>query len=128
MKNLHQALNQKLSYQTSKGTLSIQDLYDLPVTSTTGLSLDDIHSQLSSNRKTGSYVTRKTVNAKLELQIHVVESIIDFKQELAKAARKELKNKEYNQKVLAVADQVAEQEFAEKFAGKTAKEIKAMLK
>jgi hypothetical protein len=80
-----QASRMKLRISTTSGNLSVEDLWDLPLTSRTNkLNLDDIarslHQELKSQDDV-SFVTEKTSpkQSLLQLQFDIVKHIIDVK-------------------------------------------------
>lgn len=79
-----QACRAKLRFDTTKGQLSVEDLWDLPLTTTTSrVNLDDIlkglNRQLRESSETLSYVNRvvEPKNEELQLKFDVVKHIID---------------------------------------------------
>jgi hypothetical protein len=105
-----QAARSKLRFQTSKGLISVEDLWDLPLTSTTGkTNLDDIAGELyRGTQDTGniSFVNpSKKENEEALLKFQVVKHIIDVRiaeRDAAKTAREKAEKK---QKIMAILDQ-----------------------
>lgn len=77
------ATRQKLRFESPKGLLSIEDLWDLPLTSATGrANLDqialDLHSQLKSTADVVSFVDDATKSDPvIQLQFDVVKHVIE---------------------------------------------------
>ena len=74
----------KLRFPSPKGALTVEDLWDLPLTSSTGkANLDDLartlHQQLES-QKVGSFVTKATpLGAGTQLQFDIVLRVIEVR-------------------------------------------------
>ena len=74
----------KLRFPSPKGALTVEDLWDLPLTSSTGkANLDDLartlHQQLES-QKVGSFVTKAaTADDRLQLQFNIVLRVIEVR-------------------------------------------------
>lgn len=102
-----QATRQKLRFESSKGSLSLEDLWDLPLSSATGkVNLDDIaidlHKQLRATSEVVSFVDEAaTTNPTTKLRFDLVKHVIDTrKAENAKAAT-EKQRAETKQRLLA---------------------------
>lgn len=86
------AIRQKLRFETSKGLLSLEDLWDLPLTSAAKVSLDaialDLHQQLQSSAGIVSFVDESAAqNPVVKLRFDLVKHVIDQrKKENAEAA------------------------------------------
>ena len=85
----------KLRFPSPKGSLSVEDLWDLPLTSTTGkANLDDLartlHQSLES-QKVGSFVTKATsAETGIQLQFDIVLHVIKVRlAEIEAAAQRE---------------------------------------
>lgn len=122
------ASREKLRFDTGKGQLSVEDLWDLPLTSTTGRpNLDSIAQELNKQLKTSDTVSfvnpSKKTNNTVQLKFDIVKYIIDVRlaennarlQATEKAERKEKLRKLINAKE------------EEDLQGKTREELIAML-
>lgn len=106
-----QATRLKLRFITSVGNLSVEDLWDLPLTTTKAnkASLDDVarslHLQLQSNADISFVNTSTTTDPTIELSFDIVKHIIDVR--LAENAAEALKkaNKERKQHLLGILAQ-----------------------
>lgn len=78
-----QASKMKLRFGTERGSITVEDLWDLPLIANTGLNLDDIAKDLNRDLKESeeeSFVVKKNkVNDILELKFSIVKRIIDVK-------------------------------------------------
>lgn len=123
MENYKEASKQKLRFATSKGSLSVEQLWDL--------SIDDLDvlavslQEAYDNSKGKSFIKKRTTKDKnLKLQFDVVLDILQTKQEDSEALRDAADTKEHNQKILKLISEKKDGELA----GKSVKELEAMLK
>lgn len=117
------ASKQKLRFSTSKGSLSVEQLWDLSITDldTLVVSLDDAYK----NSKGKSFlVQRTTKDIGLKLQFDVALDVLLSKQEDAKALRDVSETKEHNQKILKFISEKKDGVLA----SKSVKELEALLK
>ena len=119
MNDIFQAASrQKLRFDTSKGPIAVEDLWDLPLSSQTGKpNLDAIAISLDAKLKTTSNVSfvdkaRKS-DPSTQLAFDVVKSIIDIKIIESEAASKarEIANKK--QQILSIINQKEDQKLSE---------------
>lgn len=98
-----QAAKVKLRFETPAGYLTVEDLFDLPLTSSRGVSLDDIAKQLNREIKSSaeeSFVTEQTAaDARLQLAFDIVKHVIAYKKNKAAEAQ-EAANKKYKKQQL----------------------------
>jgi len=98
MENFKEATKQKLRFNTTKGSLSTEQLWDLSLTDLDQLavSLEDAHK----NSKGKSFLEKRTTADKgLKLKFDVVLEVLHSKVEDAEATTIERENKEHNQKI-----------------------------
>lgn len=100
-----QASRVGLRFTTSKGMATSDDLWNLPLTSTTGkLNLDDIARSISAKIKESeseSFVLKSTKANDLEkLRLDIVKRVIEVKLEEAEARKNEKQNAERKQALL----------------------------
>jgi hypothetical protein len=118
----------KIRFQTTKGPLSIEDLWDLPLTSETGRpNLDSIAKTIHSGMKDDeiSFVPSATSTVSIEqrMSLEAVKRIIAFKVEEREAAKNEREKSSRKQEILealAAAEKGA-------LTQKTPEELRAML-
>ena len=100
----------KLRFESTKGQLQIEDLWDLPLTSTKGqANLDDIARGLHRQLKNGDDVSFVNATHKsdevVQLKFDIVKHIIDVRLVENEAAAKARENKEKKQQLLAIIAQ-----------------------
>lgn len=126
------ATRKKFRFETSKGQLTVEDLWDLPLTSDTGRpNLDDIAKGLYKEIKEGdevSFVTSSNiVNTAAfnvtKVKFDIVKEIIDVKLAEADVAKKAKATREKNQRIL----ELIAQKDDEALASKSREELLAML-
>lgn len=118
-----QLIKDKTRFVTSKGELSLEQLFTLSINEldTLAVSLQEAYDK-SNNKK--SFIEKKTAKDKtLKVQLDVVLDILQDKQEEAEAAKVKAENKLRNQKI---REMIAEKED-DALASKSIKELKAML-
>ena len=88
-----QALIEKVRFQSTRGEVTLEQLYDLPLRSTSGFDLDTVAKTVNAELKStceDSFVgATTTASAKLELKLDLVKAVIAHKQavEAAKVDR-----------------------------------------
>jgi hypothetical protein len=96
----------KLRFPSPKGALSIEDLWDLPLTSANGPNLDKIAQALNRELKESaneSFVVRTTaVNTALQLKFDIVKHIIDIKLVEEEASKTRRENKQKKDKIMEI--------------------------
>ena len=101
------AVKQKLRFDSPKGKLTTEDLYDLPLLATNGgVCLDDIAKALSKKLKESSeesFVLKKTTtNTTLELKLEIVKHVIADKLAEQEARTAAADRKAKKEKLLAI--------------------------
>ena len=104
------ASRMKLRFNTSKGMLSVEDVWELPLTSNSGrVNLDDIAKELFKQLKESdvvSFVTKKTdSNEYTQLAFDIIKHIIDIKLLEREENARIKSNKEKKQQLLALIAQ-----------------------
>lgn len=118
-----QLIKDRTRFTTSKGNLSLEQLWDLSINEldTLAVSLQEAYDK-SNNKK--SFIQKKTTKDKnLKLQLDVVLDILLTKQEESEAAQKKAERKANNQKIMAL---IADKQD-EALAKKSIKELTEML-
>ena len=87
----------KLRFTTIKGDVTVEDLWDMKLTSRNGFDLDSVAKSLNTAVKESgeeSFVQKRTAkNAVLELKFEIVKHIIDVKMAEADASEKAVETK-----------------------------------
>ena len=114
-----QAVKGKLRFSSPIGLLSVEDLFDLPLTSTnaTKANLDDIAKELYKQLETTqvSFVSKKTnANSAIQLGFDIVKYVIDSKLEENEKVRKESERSSTRQKVMGLIERKADSALEEK--------------
>lgn len=97
----------KVRFDTNKGQLSIEDLWDLPLTSGTGkANLDDVARELYNQLKGDSSVSfvekDKKSDPVLQLKFDVIKHVIDVRVAENETQRQARANAEKKQRLLAI--------------------------
>lgn len=117
-----EASKQKTRFQTSKGMLSVEQLWDLSLTEldTLAVSLEEEYK----NSKGKSFLDKKATKDKtLKLKFDIVLEILNDKVAEQEAAATKLKNKAHNQKILELIASKTD----EALKGKSLSQLEAML-
>jgi hypothetical protein len=99
----------KLRFDSPQGLLSIEDLFDLPLTSNTGrTNLNDIAKALHKKVKDADEVdfvdTARFSDSTLQLAFDLVKDVIAIRKAERDAAAEAQANKERKQKIMAIID------------------------
>jgi hypothetical protein len=103
-----QATRQKLRFTSSRGELSVEELWDLPLTSMVGKpNLDDIalslHRELRSTAEVASFVDEKSkTDPTVQLRFDIVKHIIDTRKEENQKEAKRRESAETKQRLLEI--------------------------
>lgn len=105
----------KIRYNTFRGVISVEDLWDVPLTDPEGhFSLDIIAKKINKRLKVceeESFVVKNTNNEFLELSFNIVKHVIKTKL-LEDAERKsKVENKKRNEKILAAIERKQDAEL-----------------
>lgn len=123
MENFKLATQQKLRVATSRGQLSVEQLWDLNLSELDSLAVSLEEAYNSSKGK--SFLTKRTVKDKnIKLQFDVVLEILQTKNEEANALREAKEIKEHNEKILNLIQDKENEELR----GKSKKELEKMLR
>lgn len=101
------ASRQKFRFQSIKGELTTEQLWELPLTARGGFNLDEVAKQVAAELKAAgeeSFVQKNSnpAKSKLEAKLEIVKYIIAVKLEDAEKAAKASQNQEERQRLLAV--------------------------
>lgn len=111
------AAQKKLRYQTTRGTLAVEDLYDLPLTSEKGVSLDsvarDVHNELKATQQESFVESASKGSQLLELKLDIVKDIISDRIVERDARKAALANKTKLDRLLALKAQKEDEALGE---------------
>lgn len=114
-------------FESSKGQLTVEDLFQLPLDSEKSASLNQVAKTIARQLKQAeeeSFVAVKTsTNTELEQKLELVKHVISVRLEENAAARKAVEAKQQREKIAALLAQKQDQELA----GKSVEELQAML-
>lgn len=118
----------KLRFDTSKGNLTVEDLFDLPLTSTNGrANLNDIAKGLNRELKATEeedFVNNTTKgNEVLQLKFDIVKHVIEVRKAENEAAKTAADRKEKKQRLLELIAKKQDQDLE----GKSVEELNAMV-
>ena len=122
-----QASRLKLRFETVRGHLSVDDLWDLPLTSVRGANLNDIAIELHHQLKhdTVSFVEDvEKPDAALALRFEIVKHVIGVRKEENRIASEARSKAEQKQKILGL---IAHKQDAE-LEGKSLDELQEMIR
>ncbi len=123
MENFKLASQQKIRFQTTKGLLSTEQLWDLSLDELDALAVSYETEHKQSGKK--SFLTKVSVKDKTaKLRFDVVLDILNTKVEEMNAATEAAEIKEHNKKII----QLISEKQDESLKGKSIKQLEAMLK
>ncbi len=125
------ATRKKYRFESSKGLLSVEQLYELPLTAINGPSLNSvgktIYSMLQNNEDTNFVDTVNTavqqMNKVLNNKLEIVKEIIAYKQEQLVRQKKRIATLERNQQIMEIMDDKKNESMSKK----SMKQLQAML-
>lgn len=123
MENFKSATQQKLRFQTSKGLLSTEQLWDLSLTDLDTLAVS-LESEYKDSGKKSFLVTKSAKDKTAKLKFDVVVDVLTTKVEEAQQATEKAENKAHNEKILNL---IAEKKD-DALSRKSVKELESMLK
>lgn len=131
MNIFEQATIRKLRFPSAKGELTVEQLWDLPLTSRHQFDLDTIAKQVNRELKgvaEESFVAESTSPAgeRLTLMLDIVKHIIAKKKDAAAAAADAEKRREERERLLRILGDKQEDELRSLTAEQIAERIKAL--
>lgn len=106
------AVRMKLRFQTNKGLLSVEELFDLKLTELDSVAIA-VNKQLKDSKEESFIATKTKANTELELRLEILKAIIEIKQTEAKAksdkAKKDQELERLNELLLRKQDSALEQ-------------------
>jgi|SRR6187399_380007 len=123
MENFKQASKEKLRFQTSKGQLSTEQLWDLSIEDLDALAVSLEEQHQTSGKK--SFVKKTSAKDKTtKLRFDVVLEVLNTKVDEYNTAQEKAEAKAHNNKIL----QLISEKQDESLKGKSVKQLEAMLK
>lgn len=120
--NYKQAIRQRLRFQTEKGAITTEQLWDLNITDLDKLAVSLNEECEKSQKKT--YLSKKTdENAVSKLKFEIVYDVLSTRIEEAEQAQKSKGIREFNQKIEAIIAKTKEAELG----NKSVEELEKML-
>lgn len=117
----------KLRFDTTKGYCSVEDLWDLPLTSTKGTSLDDLAKQykreINASAEESFVVKSSATNTIAQLKFDLVKHVIDTKMKESEVQKTRVEKQEKRKKILEI---IASKE-EENLQSKSKEELLALL-
>lgn len=118
-----EAAKLKLRFVTTRGSLSVEQLYDLPLAELDVLAVSLQEEYKESGKK--SFLIAKSAKDKIaKLRFDIVLDVLNTKVDEAKAITEEQERKAHNQKILGLIADKQDEELK----GKSVKELEKMLK
>ena len=98
-----QGIIEKVRFSSQKGMVSMEDLYDLPLTSARGVSLDGLAKSVNRELKNSaeeSFVTDASkASSELQLKLDILKDVIAFKKEQSESKKSAVANKAKREKI-----------------------------
>lgn len=124
-----QASRLKLRFNTVKGNITTEDLWDLPLSSARGASLDSLAKALYKQVREGSEVSfvselgKDKAHTLLELKFDIVKHVIDVKLAERRATREAVAKKAQREKIMGI---IADKEDTV-LSGRSIEELRKMV-
>ena len=111
-----QATREKFRFQSNKGDLSVEQLWDIPLTSRTGFDLDTVAKAVNADLKASNEESFVNVNnnpavSRLQAKLEVVKAIIEVKLAQAEATKKRAEKAAERQRLMEVLHSKKDQEL-----------------
>lgn len=119
-----QATRLKLRFESNKGLLSVEQLWDLPLTTLNELA-KNLNRQIKEVGDDEDFISEKSsVDSQVQLRFDIAKHIIGVKLKERNDTQTAQDRKAHNQTIMALIEQKQQQELA----GKSVEELKALLK
>ena len=123
MDNFKQATKEKLRFQTSKGLLSTEQLWDLSLTELDGLAVQ-LQTDYEQSGKKSFLVKRSVKDKTTKLKFDVVLDVLQTKSDEVEEAKQKAEDKAHNEKIINLISEKQE----EGLKSKSVKELEKMLR
>lgn len=108
----------KLRFNTERGLVTVEDLWDLPLTSRNGVSLDilakSLNKQVKESEEESFVVEKNEKNRVLDLKFEIVKHIIKVKLEEREVEKKKADNKAKKEVILNIMAKKQNEELENK--------------
>ncbi len=98
-----QGIIAKVRFNSQKGQVSMEDLYDLPLTSARGVSLDalakDVNRELKNSEEESFVTTASKASSALQLKLDILKDVIAFKKEENESKKSAVVNKAKKERI-----------------------------
>jgi|JI7StandDraft_1071085.scaffolds.fasta_scaffold15538_2 hypothetical protein len=123
MSNFKEATKQKLRFTTTKGSLSVEQLWDLSVEELDTLAVS-LEKEYGESGKKSFLVTKSVKDKKTKLMFDVALEVLTTKLEEAEVAAKKKEDKEHNDKIFELIAQKQD----DKLKGMSVAELKKQIR
>jgi len=118
MNIFEQASKIALRFATTRGSITTEDLWIMPLTSPCGFSLDDLakvlHKEIKDSEVSSFVLKQDTKNEIATLKFDIVKHIIDTKLAEIDAQEKLVENKEKKERILSIIAEKQDESLKEK--------------
>lgn len=118
-----EASRQALRFNTSKGVLTVEQLWQLPVAELDNLAVS-LETEYKDSGKKSFLVSRSVKDKTTKLRFDIVLDVLTTKVEEAEVAKQKAEDKAHNNKILELISSKKDDELK----GKSVKQLEAMLK
>lgn len=123
MENFKQATKEKLRFQTNKGLLSAEQLWDLSLADLDNLAVELQEKYEESGKK--SFLVKRSVKDKTaKLRFDVVLDVLQTKSDEMEEAKQKAEDKKHNEEIM----QLIVEKQKESLKGKSIKQLESMLR
>ena len=123
-----EAVIRKIRFQTVKGTICLEDLYDIPLASKDKFNLNDIAKSIYSEIKESGDVNfvgeNNSTDSINELKLALIKEVIKYKQEEARSKTELAANKSHNELI----DRLIKEKEFENLKNMSVDELKSLRK
>lgn len=130
MEMYKKASRMKITFKSNRGTLSLDDLWDLPLSGNDGFNLDSIAKGVNKQIKDSeeeSFVSTKSVTSMVQvLRLDILKDIIATKLTEADEATNRIEKDEKRKKILAAIANKQESAFSEKTLEELESDLKSL--
>lgn len=112
------ASQMKLRFDTKKGQITVEDLWDLPLTSQSNVSLDGIaiavNKELQASKENSFVAIKSTVNTTLEIKLEILKEVIADRIAQNESDKTSADRKQRKEKIMQIIATKEDQALADK--------------